>query len=71
MVSTAQPDHQQNLLMKLVGYCHNEWTQILQQANVNPNYLSTPETIKQLDQIIKINQKVASSVGKIYIQYLS
>lgn len=39
-------------------------------ANTDANYLSSPNVIKELDQIIKINQKVAFSVGKVYITYL-
>jgi exportin-1 len=44
---------------------------ILQQANMSTNELMRPEIIKAIDFIIKVNQKVASSVGQQYLAYLS
>jgi hypothetical protein len=34
------------------------------------NTLMIPETIKQIDQVIKINSKVVESAGAAYISYL-
>jgi hypothetical protein len=69
MVSTEQ--HQQPaLIAKLLSYSQQEWAQIINQAQMNNSYLMDPQVIKQLDHIIKINQRVASSVGRLYISYL-
>lgn len=70
MVSTEEVN-QADLLLKLLQFSHAEWTEILMQANQNQNFLISADTIRVIDQIIKINQKVASSVGKVYIAYLS
>lgn len=69
MVSTEQ-FQQPTLIAKLLSYSQQEWVQIINQAQINNGYLMDPQVIKQLDHIIKINQRVASSVGRLYISYL-
>lgn len=44
---------------------------MLQQANQDMNFLMQPNTIQQLIHIIKINQRVAISVGRQYLCHLS
>jgi hypothetical protein len=39
--------------------------------SMNQNCLNQPEIIKLLDHILKINQRVAASVGSQYLAYLS
>lgn len=51
-------------------FTNKEWLDILQAAHLDINSLMQPETIKQLDFIIKINEKVAESVGHMYLVYL-
>lgn len=43
---------------------------ILSLANQNMNALSQPDVIKSLDYIFKVNQRIAESVGYIYLSYL-
>ena len=70
MISTEA--HQQaDYVNQLLQYTHNEWLGILQRANMSTNELMRPDVIKSIDFIIKVNQKVASSVGKQYLAYLS
>lgn len=70
MVSTDAQD-QSGLLIKLLSYSHNDWTQILMLANSSTDHLMNADVIRQIDHIIKINQRVALSVGKTYLAYLS
>jgi exportin-1 len=69
MVSTEQYN-QPSLINALLQYAQNDWQRILTQAQNDNNYLMNPQIIKELDHIIKINQRVAQSVGKGYIIYL-
>ena len=43
---------------------------VIQRANQGSNELMRPEVIKSIDFMIKVNQKVAQSVGQIYVNYL-
>lgn len=43
---------------------------MLNSANNDFSLLMRPDVIKQLDFVIKINQKVANSVGSSYLNYL-
>ena len=52
-------------------YVHYDWETILSIANNNPNELLLPENIKGIDFIIKVNTKIAESVGYMYAAYLS
>lgn len=47
-----------------------QWENILAMANQNQNLLLSPEVIRNVDFIIKVNTKVAESVGLIYLSYL-
>lgn len=44
--------------------------QILEIANQNANQLYMPEILKSIDFILKVNTRVAESVGYIYLSYL-
>ena len=71
MISVEQnPATQEILVNNELQYIHFEWENILRIANQNINDLMTPEVIKTLDFIIKVNTKVAESVGFMYISYL-
>jgi len=63
MISTEQY-RQQQYIQQLMQYTHKDWQDILKNAGHNMMTLNTPETIKQLIHIIKINQRVAFSVGQ-------
>ncbi len=56
--------------MNLMQYANKEWQDILSMANQNVNLLMLPDTIKKIDFIIKINLRVADSVGHMYLAYL-
>jgi hypothetical protein len=43
---------------------------ILESANQDINFLIQPDIIQRIDLIIKINQRVAESVGPLYRCYL-
>lgn len=51
-------------------YAHRDWEVILGLANQNVDQLMLPDVIRSLDFIIKINTRVAESVGFIYLVYL-
>lgn len=51
-------------------YTNQDWQIIIQRANQGTNELMTPEIIKSIDFMIKVNQKVAQSVGQTYLAYL-
>lgn len=51
-------------------YSNAELQHILQQANADMSALWVPQTIKQIDFIIKSNIRVADSVGAPYFSYL-
>jgi len=59
MISAAQDLNIKLQLQKILG-----------DANQNMNTLMIPDTIKQIDQVIKINSKVVESAGAAYISYL-
>jgi len=54
-----------------VQYVHQDWNSIILNSQQNQNYYFMPENIKRLDHILKINQRIAVSVGQPYICYLS
>lgn len=51
-------------------YAHRDWEVILGLANQNVDQLMLPDVIRSLDFMIKINTRVAESVGFIYLVYL-
>ena len=69
MVSTEQ-QQQVMYLQELLKYTNQDWQIIIQRANQGTNELMTPEIIKSIDFMIKVNQKVAQSVGQTYLAYL-
>ncbi len=64
------PIFQEKLLNECMQYVHNDWMQILEIANQNANQLYMPEILKSIDFILKVNTRVAESVGYIYLSYL-
>ena len=61
---------QEQLVNSELQYVHFDWENILQIANQNPNQLMLPEILKSIDFIIKVNTRVAESVGFLYLSYL-
>jgi exportin-1 len=51
-------------------YVHSELQLVLKQANADISSLWVQTTIKQIDLIIKVNTRVAESVGASYFNYL-
>lgn len=54
------------LIQQMMQPTYNDWTQIFEQANQNPDILQNNLAIKALDLIIKINERVAASVKTSY-----
>eukprot|EP00605_Chrysophyceae_sp_TOSAG23-4_P001486 GSChrysophyteH1.ASY1.ANO1.1623.1 assembled CDS len=50
---------------------HQQWRSIMMAAQGNVTILSDPNTIKTLTSIVKINTRVCSSAGTIYVHQLS
>jgi hypothetical protein len=72
MISAAVPDVQMvcQLVQSLLSYSHQEFRRILDQANQNMQVLMVQENVKKIDLVIKINQRVVSSAGSLYVYYL-
>jgi len=70
MVSTEQI-RQHDFVLSLLSYSHKDWEATLQRATQDPSVLMSPDCIRSIDHIIKINQRVAQSTGRSYIAYLS
>lgn len=71
MVSTEQETKLQDLINKLMGEANKAWGNILSQAEQQNDILLQPHVLRNLSHIVKINQKVALSVGAPYLCYLS
>ena len=71
MINVEQnPVTQEILVNNELQYVHYEWENILSIANQNTEQLMVPEVIKSIDFIIKVNTRVAESVGFMYLAYL-
>lgn len=71
MVSVVQDFYfKEQQLISLMQYSNQELQQILKIANTSMDTLWVPATIKQIDFIVKINTRVADSVGAAYFNYL-
>lgn len=70
MVSTAQADFQVQLVGQVLMYVNNDWERIIGNAMANPLMLMEPEVLKTIDQILKVNQRIARSVGAPYLHQL-
>jgi len=71
MISAAQDlNIKAQLIANLLQYSNQQLQKILGDANQNMNTLMIPDTIKQIDYVIKINSKVVESAGAAYISYL-
>lgn len=69
MISTDS--HQQpQLINGILQYSNADWQGIIQNANGNSDTLMNSAVIQKLDHIIKINQRIAQSVGQQYLSYL-
>ena len=60
-------NQQEVLVGNLMQYANKDWQEIIVLANQNLFTLAMPEVIKRIDFIIKINQRVAESVGPMYV----
>lgn len=49
---------------------HSQFTGELNKFNMDASQIFNMENIKTIDQVIKINQRVAESVGSAYLLYL-
>lgn len=63
MISTENM-RQEFYIQHLLSFTHSDWQQMLIHADQDMNFLMQPSTIQQLIHIIKINQRVAISVGR-------
>lgn len=72
MVS-AVPTYEEGtgLIERLTQYIHRDWQNLMQQANNDNSYLLIPNVIREVDFILKINQKIASSAQTFYTPYLT
>ena len=61
---------QEKLLNDCMSYVHYDWERILQLANQSTDQLLIPEVLKSIDFIIKVNTRVAESIGFLYLSYL-
>jgi len=50
---------------------NHSWTQRMQAGAENINSLTTTDTIKELSKILRINIRVVSSAGSVYLHQLS
>jgi len=64
------PTLQESLVNGIMQYAHKDWMSILNLANQSIENLMLPDVIKMIDFIIKINTRIADSVGFIYLSYL-
>ena len=71
MIGAEQDVQQQGLyLQKLLELPHNQFNAELNKFNMNAEQIFNLENIKTIDQVIKVNQRVAESVGGTYLHYL-
>jgi exportin-1 len=71
MINAEQnPLVQESLVINQLQYVDFEWKQILVLANQDANQLMIPEVVKSIDFILKVNTRVAESVGYTYLSYL-
>mmetsp|Transcript_1723 Transcript_1723/g.2241 ORF Transcript_1723/g.2241 Transcript_1723/m.2241 type:complete len:251 (+) Transcript_1723:1974-2726(+) len=71
MVSTAMtPMEQSALTTELLKYTNSDWKQIIALSTAGSMDFLMPTTIRSIDHILKINQRVAQSVGQPYLSYL-
>lgn len=54
----------------LTKFVNAEWLDLMQRANQDNAFLTAPEVVRQLDYLLKINQKLALSAQQAYSYYL-
>ena len=57
-------------IQNLLELPHNQFNAELSKFNMNAELIYNLENIKTIDQVIKVNQRVAESVGGPYLHYL-
>ena len=66
----ADPNQQDMYVNNLLQYSHADFQAQLANANINMAELFQHQNIKAIDNVVKINQRVAEATGYIYLNYL-
>ena len=66
----ADPNQQDMYVNNLLQYSHADFQAQLANANMNMAELFQHQNIKAIDNVVKINQRVAEATGYIYLNYL-
>jgi exportin-1 len=56
-------------VQKMMSVIYDEWTKIFEEANKNPEVLLNTVNIRNIDLILKINERVAFSAGTCYFSF--
>jgi exportin-1 len=59
------------VILRLMDSVNNNWTTIISEGARDPNTLFTMDAIKEITRIMKINTKVCSSAGSVFVHQLS
>jgi len=71
MISAASTDQIGfHMVESLTGHINADWVAIMNQANQDNTCLVHSETVRTIDYLLKINQKIASSAESYYTYYL-
>jgi len=71
MISAEQNEQTQaTLIQNLLGLSFQQFTAALNSFNLDPQAIWNMDNVKSINQVIKINQRVADSVGGAYLIYL-
>jgi len=70
MVSKEADYKKQSMyVQKMMSVIYDEWTKIFEEANKNPEVLLNTVNIRNIDLILKINERVAFSAGTCYFSF--
>jgi exportin-1 len=70
MVSKEADFKKQSMyVQKMMSVIYDEWTKIFEEANKNPEVLLNTVNIRNIDLILKINERVAFSAGTSYFSF--
>lgn len=59
------------VILRLMDSVNNNWNAIVAEGSRDPNTLFSVEAVKEITRIMKINTKVCSSAGSIFVHQLS
>ena len=65
-----RPQHVEVLVASLLQYCQEDWTRIVGAATSDVDNLKHFDVIQMIGFIVKVNERVADSVGHFYCTYL-